>query len=155
MCFTGHRSLSIREKSLLRTRLSGTLNLLYEQGARVFLSGGALGYDTLAEQCVLELRQAHPDVRLVIAVPCPSQAARWSPADQRIYRDMLEAADQVLMISDTYFPGCMQKRNRFMVERAAVCLCYLTHCRGGTWNTVSLAYDLGRKIINLGDQDPS
>ena len=53
------------------------------------------------------------------------------------------------MISEEYYPGCMQKRNLFLVDHADVCICYLRQCRGGTWNTVSSAYDRGLKIDNL------
>ena len=98
---------------------------------------------------MLNLKRRHAEVRLIIAVPCPDQASRWSAGDQRVYRELLNSADQVLYISADYFPGCMQKRNRFLVEHADTCICYLTHCRGGTWNTVSYAYDLGLKIVNL------
>ena len=86
---------------------------------------------------------------MILAIPCRSQASRWAAADQRVYRELLAAADQVIYGSEDYFPGCMQKRNRFLVSHADTCLCYMTHCRGGTWNTVSFAYDLHRKIVNL------
>ena len=77
------------------------------------------------------------------------QASRWNASEQKAYREMLSSADQVLYISDTYFPGCMQKRNRFLVDHADSCLCYMLYCRGGTWNTVSYAYDMNRRIRNL------
>jgi len=127
------------------------LESFFQQGKRVFLSGGALGFDTLAAREVLKLREKHPEVRLMMALPCRSQSSRWSAADQRIYRDILAAADEVRYISEEYFPGCMQKRNRFLIDRADTCLCFLTHCRGGTWNTVSYAYDRQRTIRNLAD----
>ncbi len=117
----------------------------------MFLSGGALGFDTLAAQAVLVLRNSHPDVTLVLALPCRSQADRWCRADQEMYQMLLREADRVIYVSEEYFPGCMQKRNRFLVDHADTCLCFLRSCRGGTWNTVSYAYDSGRNIQNLAD----
>ena len=130
-------------------KLDEALEFYYRQGRRIFLSGGALGFDTIAAQAVLRLRSAHPDTRLIIAVPCAGQSLRWTEEDREIYDNLCGRADQVIRISEEYFPGCMQKRNRFLVDHAEVCLCYLKQCRGGTWNTVSYAYDRGRTIRNL------
>ncbi len=88
-------------------------------------------------------------MKLIMVLPCRSQSARWQAAEQRTYQEILRSADQILWISEEYFAGCMQKRNRFLVDHADTCLCYLTHCRGGTWNTVSYAYDQHRTIHNL------
>ena len=41
---------------------------------RHFLCGMALGCDLYFCECVLRLRQTHPDVTVEAAVPCPSQA---------------------------------------------------------------------------------
>ncbi len=119
------------------------------EGKRCFLSGGALGFDTLAAYAVLQKKKEYPDICLVLAMPCISQADRWAAEDRAVYSFLKNSADYCFYISESYFPGCMQKRNRFLVENADTCLCYMTRCRGGTWNTVSYAYDLRREIINL------
>ena len=149
LSFTGHRHLTAQDVERLDALLPQVLEEYYQQGKRVFLSGGALGFDTLAAQAVLALRKKHPAVQLIMVLPCHSQASRWSPADRRIYQDILADADRVIYVSEDYFPGCMQKRNRFLVQHANVCLCFLLRCRGGTWTTVSYAYDLRRIIRNL------
>ena len=113
------------------------------------MSGGALGFDTVAALMVLEMRRANPDIQLVLALPCRSQSSRWARPDQDVYQFLLKSADRIIYVSEDYFPGCMQKRNRFMVDHSDTCLCYLTRCHGGTWNTVSYAYDCHRVIRNL------
>ena len=149
LCFTGHRRLNRPEQRLILEQLPVQLRISYDQGIRVFLAGGALGFDTLASECVLDFRKTHPDCRLIMALPCISQSERWLPADIRRYDHLKAEADEVILVSEAYFPGCMQKRNRFLVDHAQTCICYMTHCRGGTWNTVSYAYDMKRTIINL------
>ena len=119
------------------------------KGKQVFLSGGALGFDTLAAQAVLRLRKNNPEAKLVFILPCHSQHLHWNEQDKKIYQSLLKQADQVFYISKDYFNGCMQKRNRFLVDHADVCCCYLKSCRGGTWYTVSYAYDHGLNIRNL------
>ena len=149
ICFTGHRILSSKEQSTLQKTLPEVLTRYYRNGYRAFISGAALGFDTVAAEAVLSLRALFPDIILILALPCPSQADRWRWEDQLRYRSLLSSANQTCLISPAYFPMCMQKRNRFMVERASVCLCYMRECRGGTWNTVSYAYDRGLMIHNL------
>lgn len=149
VAFTGHRQLSPEDLGKIQTRLPPLLERCYEQGKRVFLSGGALGFDTVAARAVLQMRERHPDVSLILAIPCRSQASRWSVGDRAVYTQLLEAADRTVYVSEEYFPGCMQKRNQFMIRHADTCICYLRQCCGGTWYTVSYAYDLQRTILNL------
>ncbi len=149
LSFTGHRMLTAEERNRLAGQLSSALEEYYSRGKRVFLSGGALGFDTLAAEQVILLRRKHSDARLILVLPCRSQASRWTAADQKVYRRLLENADQIIYTSQDYFPGCMQKRNQFLVDHTDTCICYLKNCRGGTWNTVSYAYDQHRIIRNL------
>ena len=121
----------------------------FRKGIRIFLSGGALGFDTLAAQAVLLKKQEHPEIQLVLALPCRSQASKWAQNDRQIHEMLIRKADRIVWVSEDYFPGCMQKRNRYMIDHAETCLCYLKKCRGGTWYTVSYAYDCGRAIRNL------
>ena len=149
LCFTGHRVIPFALRKKVESLLNHSLRQSYEEGKRVFLSGGALGFDTLASLAVFRLKSVYPDIKLVIAVPCRSQSSRWSTHDREVYRFLLSHADQVIYVSEEYFLGCMQKRNRFLVDHADQCMCFLTQCKGGTWYTVSYAYDRGLKINNL------
>ena len=136
-------------RNTIECLLDDSLRQAYGNGKRVFLSGGALGFDTMASFAVLRLKEKQPNVRLIIAAPCLSQPSRWSSSDREVYHSLLSLSDQVIYVSKEYFPGCMQKRNRFLVDHADQCLCFLNNCRGGTWNTVSYAYDQGLLIHNL------
>ena len=149
LCFTGHRMVTEHDRSALTPLLDSSLRSAYERGIRFFLSGGALGFDTLAAEAVLRFRDQKPDVKLVLALPCRTQADHWSSSDKKTYRMLLDQADRIIYVSDIYYEGCMQKRNRFLVDHAAYCICFLRFCRGGTWYTVSYAYDQRREIRNL------
>ena len=149
LCFTGHRMITEFDRTALNSLLDTALKEAYDMGIRTFLSGGALGFDTLAAEAVLRFRDRTPDINLFLALPCRSQADRWSSSDRRVYRLLLDKADQIYYVSEDYYEGCMQKRNRFLVDHAAYCLCFLRFCHGGTWYTVSYAYDQGKKIRNL------
>ena len=67
----------------LARRLKTILVDLIENGYRYFGVGGALGFDTLAAQTVLDLKTSYPHIKLILVLPCLSQADSWSLHDQR------------------------------------------------------------------------
>ena len=62
--------------------------------------------------------------------------------------------DKTVCVSDHYFNGCMQKRNRFLADISSLCICYLTKNTGGTAYTVRYAQKEGLKIVNITDLIP-
>lgn len=148
-CFTGHRNLPGESRLFLRRRLETEIDRLAARGVRYFGAGGALGFDTLAAECVLRLRRVRPEIRLILVLPCPEQTRGWNSQDVNIYRDILTQADKVVYTADHYFHGCMQKRNRHLVDYSGHCLCYLTQPTGGTAYTVRYAQQKGLHICNL------
>ena len=148
-CFTGHRSLSRILLPEIRSRVAGAICQAYENGYRNFLCGGARGFDTLAALEVLKFRESHPDIRLVIAVPCATQADRWTAEDRSVWQSVLDSADEVNILSEVYYNGCMQARNRYMVDASSLCFCYLVRFEGGTWSTVRYALHRGLMLMNL------
>ena len=153
VCFTGHRVIPASDLPALTARLDAVLESLYQQGYRDYISGAALGFDVLAAERVIDMRLRHPDVRLRLAIPCSSQAERWSGHDCARYERMLYCADSTHVLSREYYVGCMQVRNRYMVDRSAICLCYLTHMKGGTMATVAYAMQQSCPILNLAMED--
>ena len=108
-CFTGHRQIPKVEYPAVRARLTYAIRDLYEKGYRRFVAGGAIGFDTLAAEIVLALRRHYPDVSLILMLPCADQDARWSSEDKAIYQKQKSEADEVILLAERYFDGCMQK----------------------------------------------
>lgn len=156
VCFTGHRAIPQTERAELKRRLRKEILRQMEAGGTVFRAGGALGFDTMAAQTVLELREAHPEIRLELVLPCPSQSEHWKPLDIRVYEEILEQADGVRYVSPFYFAGVLQLRNRELVRGAAVCIGYLTDSHthsGGTAYTVLQAVSEGADFVNLAEPE--
>ena len=122
-----------------------------EQGYRYFGCGGALGFDTLAAQTVLRLRENYPEIRLILVLPCRDQTRGWKQADVAEYDRIMKAADKVTYTSEQYYSGCMHKRNRHLVDNSSLCICYLTEQSGGTAYTVNYARSQGLKIVNVAE----
>ena len=148
-CFTGHRELPTENLPEISKHLEDTLLTLIEQGYCYFGAGGALGFDTLAAQTVLRLRERYPQIRLILVLPCLNQTRGWQQADVDIYEELKRRADKVTYTSESYFRGCMQKRNRHLVDNSSGCICYLTKPTGGTAYTVNYASEHGLTIINI------
>ena len=97
----------------------------------------------------MRLQAMYSDVMLVMAIPCATQAMRWNEADTRRYEQILYAADETHVLSPAYYNGCMMVRNRFMVDRSALCVCYLNKMKGGTMSTVAYAVQEKLSVLNL------
>lgn len=153
VCFTGHRELPADDLPEISKHLEDALITLIEQGYRYFGAGGALGFDTLAAQSVLRLRERYPQIRLILVLPCLNQTRGWPQEDIDTYEEIKRCADKVTYTSEHYFRGCMQKRNRHLVDNSSACICYLTKSVGGTAYTVNYARRSGLRIINIAGPD--
>lgn len=157
-CFTGHRSISCETNFVTSQKIKHAVNHLIRKGVRTFIVGGALGFDTIAAVTVINMRDNDPlfdengervDISLHVAVPCKGQSDKWSFGDRTLYNSILSSADSVTVLSDTYTRDCMFARNRYMVDRSAYCVCFVTHRRGGSYYTMNYAKRSGLEIINL------
>lgn len=150
-CFTGHRIIPREELSDLSITLEKEIRFLAEKGITLFYCGGALGFDTLAAEAVLKIRKEMPMVRLHLALPCPEQTRGWKERDVLRYESIKAQADAVTFVSNEYTKGCMQKRNRYMVDHSALCIAYLLpeRSRGGTKYTVAYCEKQGVPVVYL------
>lgn len=150
VCFSGHRQIQ-GDLSNLKEQLNSVIIKLIEQGVVFFGAGGALGFDMLAEETVLELKEKYPKIKLVLVLPCPpeQQTLKWNNQQRERYYHILEKADKTRIISPVYTNECMLARNRRLVENSKYLVCYLKKESGGTFYTFKYAEELGLKIIRL------
>ncbi len=156
-CFTGHRPSKLpwgrNEEDprclSLKDRIRDAVDAAYEEGFRHFICGMANGCDFYFAEAVLALRTRHGDVTLEAAVPCPTQADRWEEADRRRYQELLAAFDFETLVQDHYGPGCMQRRNRYMVDHSALLIAVYDGMPGGTRQTLEYALRRGVSFVDL------
>lgn len=77
-CFTGHRTISPYDYEKLKISLQKTIIELVNNDVTKFLCGGALGFDTIAAETVINLRSIYPKIRLIMVYPCKNQFAYWT-----------------------------------------------------------------------------
>lgn len=150
-CFTGHRVILEQEYNNIYTALKNVTVNLIENGYRYFGVGGALGFDTLAANLILELKQTYPHIKLILVLPCPEQTKGWKAKDIETYEKIKRRCDKYTYVSGSYYSGCMHKRNRCLVDNSSVCIAYLTKRYGGTSYTVEYAKQRNVRVINISD----
>lgn len=147
--FTGHRQIKNEHKKHIGNLLSRAVDFAYSEGCRNFYTGGAVGFDTLAAREVIRFRLSHPDVRLIMLLPCHDQEAHWSRSQIESYEYTLSEADEIKYISDTYDSTCMIKRNVALAEAADIMIAYVGRGASGSAQTVGMARRMGKTVYNL------
>ncbi len=148
-CFTGHRNIPSGEIQKIKTALQNAIAEHISMGVETFISGGAVGFDTLAAQCVLAVRESNPHISLVMMLPCRDQCARWRQCDRLAYEELLKVADDIYFLNDKYITGCMHQRNKMMIQQSGYCIAYFDGKSGGTAHTIALAAEQGVEVTNL------
>ena len=147
-CFTGHRKIPQRKSGQIQERLRNEI----VNGYTFFYAGGAIGFDTMAAQAVLELKAQYPHIKLILVLPCVNQTDGWEQSDIDEYERIRVLADEIIYTSEENKKGCMHKRNRYLVEHSTLCICYMTRKSGGTAYTVKYADSKGVSVINIAIQ---
>lgn len=154
--FTGHRPNKLpwrdNESSLeccaLQERLYDAVEALYRTNITHFISGMALGADLLFCETVIKLREQHPDVTLEAAIPCESQAEKWTEQQRSRYYRLASQCDYETLLQREYTADCMKKRNHYMVDHAGVLLAVFNGTTmGGTMQTVRYAMKQNLEVI--------
>ena len=145
-CFTGHRPQKlpwgfdedrngcIAMKEIVKLEIQ---NSILNYGITHFISGMALGFDMIAAEIVLELKKNYPFITLECALPCKNQQKYWQKEQKQRYEKNLSQADKITYVSDKlYFDGCMQKRNKYMIDNSSMLIALFNGSAGGTKQTV-------------------
>ena len=152
--FTGHRPKGLpwayNEQApscvAFKKCLYETLEKAIGFGYTHFISGLAIGIDTIAAETVLELKSKYPNVTLEGAIPCRGQDAYWRADAKLRYARIIEQCDKVTYMADEYTESCMNDRNLYIAKNCDVLVAVWNGSPSGTGNTVKFAKSLGCKI---------
>lgn len=147
--FTGHRQIPKEYKSALDGLLLRAIDFAYKEGCRKFYTGGAVGFDTHAARAIIKYRISHPDISLILLLPCRNQSDNWSDAAISSYEFTLSVADEVIYVSDEYTAKCMMERNQRLAELGDILVAFVSKPRSGAAQTVRMAERLGHRVYNL------
>ena len=154
--FTGHRPQHLpfgmnendeRCADLKEALKEQIINLIETEDVTHFITGMALGVDLYAAEIVRDLKARYPNITLESAIPCETQAVKWSMAQRERYYDIAAQCDKETMLQSHYSPDCMDKRNRYMVDHADFIIAVWDGRPSGTGKTVTYAHGRSRKSI--------
>ena len=108
-CFTGHRQLPPGKQAEIAGQLERVITGLYQRGILYYGAGGALGFDCLAAQTVLRLRESCPGMKLILVLPCLTQTKGWPAADVAEYERIKGLADKVVYTGQIGRASCRER----------------------------------------------
>ncbi len=118
IAFTGHRHINGDNIAPLREELTHIIRQQYYNGYTTFIVGGAVGFDLLAAEIVLELQQEFIDIQLFCAVPYAGHHIYFREESMQRYIHIADKATANIILSPCYYDGCFLRRNDYMIEIA-------------------------------------
>lgn len=113
------------------------------------ISGMALGVDQWGAEIAIEL-----GIPFIAAVPCVGQESKWFAHSKKRYFQLLDHAQHIHLCSpEPYKRGCMEKRNRWMVDNSNALLAVWNGSSGGTANCVNYAKTKRHPIFPIDPRD--
>lgn len=153
--FTGHRPQNLpfgfneadeRCIALKQTLRNEIVKQIEENGVTHFITGMAIGVDMYAAEIVLGLKSSYDGIILESAIPCETQAAKWTEEQRDRYFDIASQCDKETLIQRPYTPDCMNKRNRYMVDQADHIIAVWDGRPSGTEKTARYAQRQGKPV---------
>lgn len=161
-CFSGHRPSRLPwgedtadpRCRFFEARLREALRAAWQEGFRHAICGMAQGADLCFCRAALSLREECPGLTVEAAVPYGSQAEYLAAHRRPEYERLIAACDTVTILQPHYSRGCLNRRNRYMVDHAALLIAaYDGTPKGGTFNTIAYAMREGVRTVLLDPAD--
>lgn len=152
-CFTGHRNIPAGEKQKILTRVQHRLIPMIQFGVMYFGVGGALGFDEMIAEYLLELKKQNKRLKIIEVLPFDGYRAKWT-SEQRERAERIDGGmDKIVYACKEPCRGAYLRRNYHLVDGSKYCLCYCNKTTGGTAMTVKYALEKGRTVYNASSFD--
>ncbi len=156
-CFTGPRPQRLpmngneysSEIAALKTKIRKAVLDAYDDGFRFFMSGMAEGFDILAAEAVLELKEDYEDAVLVAVLPYSGAPKRHSAGICRRIEKIISCCDFVYSLGEDHLPGCELRRNKYMVDNSGRIIGYYNGLSSGTAHCWNCALEQNLEMVNL------
>lgn len=124
--------------------------LLGEKEYVDFLVGRDGEFDQFASSAVLRVRKRYRDDNssLILVLPYPKADYLNNVEYYEEYYSEIEISHAASVVHPK---AAIQIRNREMVDRADLIICYIEHEKGGAWQSVQYALKQNKNVINLAE----
>lgn len=146
IAFSGYRPEKLPENTnSIQISLKNKIEECIGDGYDTFLCGMADGFDTMAAQIVIELKEKY-DIKLICVIPYDDGRNH-----DELYNNILKNSDDKIVISDKFSYNSYYIRNEYMVDNCDRLICYYDGRYGGTEYTVDYANKKGIEVFNIWD----
>ena len=148
--FFGHRYIS--NFRLIEDRLEDLLiKLLKEHEYVDFLVGRNGNFDQLVSSTIKRVKREFRDDNCSHIFVLPYNSAEFQTNEESFaeYYDEIEICPES---HAAHFKAAIQTRNRAMIDRSDLIICYIGHNSGGAYQSVQYALKQGKEVINLSDE---
>ena len=142
----GHRTIS--EVIPIERKINEIVHQLINDKTYVdFLVGRDGDFDVIASSVIHRVKKQSfsANSSLVWIMPYETEEWRNNTDYYENYYDEIELCHES---ASSHFKGAIQKRNRYMVDRADLIVCFVKN-KGGAYKTMQYALKKGKKVINL------
>jgi hypothetical protein len=117
-----------------------------------FLVGRNGDFDQCVSSSVLRVRKNHRDDNSALVLVLPYPTAEYLNNEESFHEYYTDV--EISYAASVAHPkSAIQIRNREMVDRADLVICYIEHEKGGAWQTVEYAMKQGKPVANLAKLD--
>lgn len=153
-CFTGHRNIPKCDEHKILTRVHYHLEPLMENGVKYFGVGGAVGFDMIVAEYLLDLRdRLGKKIKIISVLPFPEWREKWNEDEIRRQDEIMRRSDKVTFIRDAYCKDVYLIRDRKLVDESGYYISYWNRRTGGTAYTVRYALKKGLQVFNASSWD--
>lgn len=147
--FFGHSR--VNNSLEIEKKLSRLIRELIDEKEYVeFLVGRNGGFDQLAASCIRRTRRTARDDNSALVLVLP-----YGTAEYKNNRESFESYyDEIEICCDSaaaHFKAAIEVRNRHMIDRSGLVICYVKSSSGGAYKAMRYALKTGKKVINLCD----
>ena len=149
VAFFGHRYIDnpLKVEELLEEQIRKLIN---EKEYVDFVVGRNGEFDQCVSSTVLRVRKNVRDDNSALVLMLPYPTAEYLN-NEEYFHDYYTDVEISYPASMAHPKSAIQIRNREMVDRADLVICYIEHNAGGAYKTVKHASEQNKPIINLAD----
>lgn len=149
VAFFGHRYIDnpFKVEELLEEQIRKLIN---EKEYVDFLVGRNGEFDQYASSAVLRIRKNVRDDNSALVLVLPYPTAEYLNNDE-YFHNYYTDVEISYAASKAHPKSAIQIRNREMVDRADLVICYVESNHGGAWQTVKYAMEQKKKVVNLAE----
>lgn len=149
VAFFGHRY--IDNTLQIEEQLEKYIYKLIDENEYVdFIVGRNGDFDRLVSSTVTRIRKNYRSDNSFLTLILPYHTAEYIN-NQEFFEKYYSDIEISFKASKAYPKSAFQIRNREMVDKSDLILCYVEEKRGGAYNTIQYAIRKGKEIINLAD----